>query len=90
LIPELRGSVVGSQEIRCDLIIVGDVGGSVVQVLFNVIGGVDLIRRSGDERSSSSVERHSKTRVVCEGSVGVEWWECKRDDEGKRSRNPTA
>jgi hypothetical protein len=63
LIRKVGRSVVSSEELLSDLIIKGDVGQGVIQVLFNVIGGVGLIRRSGNKGGGSSVERHSDKRL---------------------------
>jgi hypothetical protein len=71
LIPELRGSVVSGQEVHCNLVIMSDVGGRVIQVLFDDIGSVDLIRRGRDERGGGGVGRHSK-RVMCEEVIAVD------------------
>jgi hypothetical protein len=80
----LRRSLVNGEELLSDLIVEGDVGWGVVQVLFDIIGSVSLIRRGRNKRGGSSIERHSSEEWS--GRRKLLWigWEWKRDDEGKR------
>jgi hypothetical protein len=71
LLPELRGSLVSGQEIDSDSIVAGDVGGRVVEMLFDLIRTVGLKRRGEIERNRVGVEdssvggrRHSRGRLV--------------------------
>jgi hypothetical protein len=56
LFPELGGGVVGGQEVHGNLVVVGNAGGSIVEVLLHVIGRISLERWGKVEGGSSSVE----------------------------------
>jgi hypothetical protein len=59
LFPDVVRSAVFPKELLGHLVVLSNGSGGVVQVLFNIVGGVDLMRRGRDERGGSSVERHS-------------------------------
>jgi hypothetical protein len=87
-IPNVIGGIVFPKELLSHLVILSDGGGSVVQVLSDVVGGSSLIRGGRDERSSGSVERHGDEGRFVRGEDGcVDCGSGKRDDERKRPRN---
>jgi hypothetical protein len=78
LLPKRGGSVMGSQEIHHHLIVVSDIGGSVVQMLIHVVRSIRLERRGKIKGGGGSIEhgigssesRHS-SRGRLEGRVVV-------------------
>jgi hypothetical protein len=86
LIPELRRSVVGGQEIHGDPVVMSNVGRGVVQVFFDVVGSVYLMGEGRDKRGGSSVKRHSVKRLFVRGEDVVGWWEWKRDDGREKTK----
>jgi hypothetical protein len=57
LLPELSGSIVSRQEIHSHLVVMGDVGGSIVQVLLHVERSIRFEGRGEVEGGGRSVEQ---------------------------------
>jgi hypothetical protein len=59
LLPDMVGGIVFPKELLCHLVVLSDGGRGVVQVLFDIVGGGNLIRGGRDEGGGGDVERHS-------------------------------